>query len=204
MLPNPDLWARDPIAVRSSTGRWSMPERRISFSAPLTMFVAGWRIGWRKTLIFLRGSSSVSLGFELIRHRHRLAVRQLRVHRFPGHESAGTSAVDDSASWFYMGLASYLDWRLLADRFGHGQTGVWCVLAGAWLLTGWDLVLDPAMAHESLRVQFWVWEESRPYFGMPLKNLAGLVADRSGLHGAQPRGSGGKMCRSNHSVCKFR
>jgi putative membrane protein len=42
---------------------------------------------------------------------------------------------------------------------------------GAWLLMGWDLVLDPAMAHESLPLKFWIWSESGPYFGMPLKNL---------------------------------
>jgi putative membrane protein len=44
---------------------------------------------------------------------------------------------------------------------------------GAWFLTVWDLVLDPAMAHASLRVQFWVWEETGPYFGMPVKNFIG-------------------------------
>jgi putative membrane protein len=47
------------------------------------------------------------------------------------------------------------------------------VLLGAWLLTAWDLVLDPAMAHDSLRVQFWIWHEQGPYFGMPIKNFAG-------------------------------
>jgi putative membrane protein len=29
------------------------------------------------------------------------------------------------------------------------------------------------MAHESLRVQFWVWDETGPYFGMPIKNFVG-------------------------------
>ena len=50
---------------------------------------------------------------------------------------------------------------------------LWTVLLGAWFLTVWDLVLDPAMAHESLRVQFWVWDETGPYFGMPIKNFIG-------------------------------
>jgi putative membrane protein len=36
---------------------------------------------------------------------------------------------------------------------------------------GWDLVLDPAMAHASLPLKFWTWFESGPYFGMPIKNL---------------------------------
>jgi putative membrane protein len=47
------------------------------------------------------------------------------------------------------------------------------VLLGTWFLTVWDLVLDPAMAHESLLIKFWVWDESGPYFGMPVKNFIG-------------------------------
>jgi putative membrane protein len=47
------------------------------------------------------------------------------------------------------------------------------VLFGALFLTAWDLVLDPAMAHGSLRIKFWEWHQTGAYFGMPLKNLAG-------------------------------
>ena len=50
---------------------------------------------------------------------------------------------------------------------------MWSLVFGVWLLTAWDLVLDPAMAHPSLRVQFWTWHETGPYFGMPIHNLAG-------------------------------
>ena len=41
------------------------------------------------------------------------------------------------------------------------------------MLTAWDLVLDPAMADPGLKVQFWTWPESGPYFGMPVQNLIG-------------------------------
>ena len=37
----------------------------------------------------------------------------------------------------------------------------------------WDLVLDPAMAHETLPVTFWVWNQTGPYFGMPVQNFVG-------------------------------
>jgi putative membrane protein len=74
-----------------------------------------------------------------------------------------------------MGLAAYLVGTWLVHRLGGGRA-FWGVLAGAWLLTAWDLVLDPAMAHESLRVKFWVWDEQGPYFGMPIKNFVGWVA----------------------------
>jgi uncharacterized membrane protein len=62
---------------------------------------------------------------------------------------------------------------LVADRLGVRRQTLWALALGAWFLTAWDLVLDPAMAHHSLHVQFWVWKEAGPYFGMPIKNLAG-------------------------------
>jgi uncharacterized membrane protein len=41
------------------------------------------------------------------------------------------------------------------------------------LLTGWDLVLDPAMARTGLTLNFWIWHQSGPYFGMPIHNFVG-------------------------------
>jgi putative membrane protein len=75
-------------------------------------------------------------------------------------------------SWFYLGFVAYLLGRNLAARIGGRQT-LWTVAIGVWLLTAWDLVLDPAMAHPSLSVQFWTWHETGPFFGMPIQNLVG-------------------------------
>jgi putative membrane protein len=61
----------------------------------------------------------------------------------------------------------------LAGRLGVRPLAIYAVTIGAWLLTVWDLVLDPAMAHESLAVKFWVWAETGPYFGMPTQNFIG-------------------------------
>jgi uncharacterized membrane protein len=47
------------------------------------------------------------------------------------------------------------------------------IALGAWFLTVWDLVLDPAMAHESLTIKFWIWEQSGAYYGMPIRNFVG-------------------------------
>lgn len=174
MLPNPDLWAHDPRAVRVFD--WSMENAgstHIVFGA-LVMLVAGWRlIGGRKTLLFLVVSFSFSLGFELFGTGTGWPFGNYEYTDFLGAKVLGRVPWTIPLSWFYMGLASYLIAVVLANRFRPGQTGLWSVLIGAWLLTAWDLVLDPAMAHESLRVQFWIWEETGPYFGMPLKNFAG-------------------------------
>jgi len=39
---------------------------------------------------------------------------------------------------------------LLAARLGFRRRALWTIAIGVWFLTVWDLVLDPAMAHESL------------------------------------------------------
>ena len=54
---------------------------------------------------------------------------------------------------------------------------------GVWLLIVWDLVLDPAMAHEDLAVRFWEWSETGPYYGMPIQNYVGWAATGAPLHG---------------------
>ncbi len=50
----------------------------------------------------------------------------------------------------------------------------------------WDLVLDPAMAHESLPVTFWVWNQTGPYFGMPVQNFAGWAGTALLFMGLEP------------------
>ena len=79
-------------------------------------------------------------------------------------------------SWFYLGLSAYLLGSLGARARGLRPVAWWGVALGGWFLTVWDLVLDPALAHESLPVRFWGWHETGPYFGMPLHNVAGWTA----------------------------
>jgi len=74
-------------------------------------------------------------------------------------------------SWFYMGFVSYLLARAAFSKTRGVLATVGPLVLGAWLLTAWDLVLDPAMAVADPK--FWVWEQSGPFFGMPLQNFAG-------------------------------
>lgn len=74
-------------------------------------------------------------------------------------------------SWFYMGLVCYLLARAAFSEARGLLATVGPLLLGAWLLTAWDLVLDPAMAVADPK--FWVWGQSGPFFGMPLQNFAG-------------------------------
>jgi putative membrane protein len=174
MLPNPDLWSHDPRAV--DVFNWSMEHAgatHILFGAA-TMFAFGVVvISWHKTLTFFVISVTLSLSFELIGTSLGWPFGNYEYTSFLGYKVLDKVPYTIPLSWFYMGLASYLLGTVLANRFGLPNRAVWSVLAGAFLLTVWDLVLDPAMAHESLDVQFWVWDETGPYFGMPIKNFIG-------------------------------
>jgi uncharacterized membrane protein len=45
---------------------------------------------------------------------------------------------------------------------------VWLSLLGAAVMTGWDLVMDPNMAHQG----HWIWIEGGAFWGVPLQNVA--------------------------------
>lgn len=174
MLPNPDLWARDPKAVR--VFNFSMEYAgaiHIWLGAAAMLAYGIVAIGWRKTAIFAAISYPVSLTSELIGTGTGWPFGNYAYTDLLGPKAAGHVPWSIPASWFYMGFASYLLGSAIIERFGVKREFLWSCLAGAWLLVAWDLVLDPAMAHESLRLKFWTWDEHGPYFGMPVKNFVG-------------------------------
>jgi putative membrane protein len=174
MLPNPQLWASDPNAVRVFD--FSMEYAgalHILLGAGTMLAVGVLTLGWRKTLIFLAVSASLSLTSELIGTGTGWPFGNYAYTDFLGFKILGRVPYTIPLSWFYMGLASFMLGSSMATRFGNRHLTAWSLGLGVWLLTVWDLVLDPAMAHESLRIQFWVWDEVGPYFGMPVKNFIG-------------------------------
>jgi putative membrane protein len=72
-------------------------------------------------------------------------------------------------SWFLMALPSWAAANAVfpekAQRWGRA-------VMGGFLLTAWDLALDPAMSHLT---PYWIWEHSGPFYGMPWVNLAGWM-----------------------------
>jgi putative membrane protein len=174
MLPHPELWTGDPHAVRVFD--FSMKYAgsiHILFGA-LTMLAFGVRaFGARTTLIFAAVTYVVSLSSELIGTGTGWPFGNYAYTDFLGWKVLGHVTYTIPMSWFYMGLAAYLIGSLLASSLGRGKSLAWTCLLGAWFLTVWDLVLDPAMAHSSLRVKFWIWKETGAYFEMPIQNLVG-------------------------------
>lgn len=174
MLPNPDLWSNDPFATDVFT--WSMDNAgatHIIFGAACMFAYGVFAIGWRKTTIFAVTSFVLSLSFELFGTGTGWPFGNYEYTGFLGYKILGLVPYSIPLSWFYMGFAAYLLGSLLVKRFWQGRSTLWTVVGGAFLLLVWDLVLDPAMAHESLSIQFWVWDESGPYMGMPTKNFVG-------------------------------
>jgi putative membrane protein len=72
-------------------------------------------------------------------------------------------------SWFLMALPS---WILASAVFPERGRSLPRLVLAAYLLTAWDLALDPAM---SFLTPYWVWEKPGPFFGMPWVNLAGWM-----------------------------
>jgi putative membrane protein len=174
MLPHPDLWSSDPHAVKvfDFSMRYA-GSTHILFGAA-AMFTYGLvALGWRKTVIFAACAYLISICAELIGTGTGWPFGNYSYTDFLGYKVLGRVPFTIPMSWFYMGFASYLLGTVLAARRGVKRQTLWSLALGVWLLTAWDLVLDPAMAHPSLRVQFWIWHESGPYFGMPIRNLVG-------------------------------
>jgi putative membrane protein len=172
-LPHPEWWSGDANAVRVfDYGMRYGGATHILFGAA-AVFVFAWvMLGARRTLIFFVVATGLSLTSELIGTGTGWPFGNYAYTSFLGSKVLGRVPFTIPLSWFYLGLVAYILGSLLASRIGKHRT-VWSLACGVWLLTAWDLVLDPAMAAQGLPVQFWSWHETGPYFGMPLVNLAG-------------------------------
>jgi putative membrane protein len=175
-MPNPQLWAGSPLGVQVfAFGMQHSGATQIVLGA-LTMAAVGavW-LGWRRMLVFFALSTLLSLGMELLGTGSGWPFGAYEYTAGLGAKVAGRVPYSIPLSWFTMGLASYLIGGRLASQLRHSEPWL-AIPIGVWLLTVWDLVLDPSMAHESLPMQFWVWHQTGPYFGMPIQNFVGWSA----------------------------
>jgi putative membrane protein len=172
-LPHPEWWAGDPVAGRVFAFGMTYGGATHIILGAAAVFAFAWvALGSRRTLSFFAVSTVLSLASELIGTGTGWPFGNYEYTAFLGAKVLGRVPFTIPLSWFYVGLACYVLGRGVAVRFG--KRGAWWALGlGVWLLTAWDLVLDPAMADVGLRVQFWTWRETGPYFGMPLQNLVG-------------------------------
>jgi putative membrane protein len=174
-IPHPETWASAPGAAQfyafaiNKTGGTGM------FLGALAMLVFGIAaIGPRRTLLFFLAAFVLSAAAELTGTKTGWPFGGYEYTDFLGYKLLGRVPVAVPMSWFYMGFASFLLADAIVAARGWANRTFCSVLLGAYLLTAWDLVLDPSMAAPQMQyVHFWIWHESGPYFGMPLRNLAG-------------------------------
>jgi putative membrane protein len=173
-IPNPELWRDSELGLEVyDFGMTYAGSLHIVLGAA-AMFAYGiGAIGLRRTATFFLCAVPISLGSELIGTSTGEPFGNYAYTAFLGYRVLDHVPFSIPLSWFYVGFATYLIGHALAGMMRVRPLWPYAVLIGAWLLTVWDLVLDPAMAHESLDVKFWVWSETGPYFGMPLQNFLG-------------------------------
>ena len=176
-FPNPQWWADDPRA-------WDVYNFGMTYGGSThiilgaaAMFAYGVHaLGWFKTGVFFAISVPLSLGSELIGTGTGWPFGNYAYTNFLGYKVLDHVPFSIPLSWFYVGFACYLIGVRIAARFDLRAQTAWGLALGAWFLTVWDLVLDPAMAHESMTIKFWTWGETGPYFGMPIQNFVGWTA----------------------------
>lgn len=173
-IPNPQLWEDSELGPKAyDFGMTYGGSLHIVFGAA-AMFAYGIAaIGLRRTATFFLCAAPISLGSELIGTSTGEPFGNYAYTAFLGYRVLDHVPFSIPLSWFYVGFATYLIGHALAGMMNVRPLWPYAVLIGAWMLTVWDLVLDPAMAHESLNVKFWAWSETGPYFGMPLQNFIG-------------------------------
>jgi putative membrane protein len=173
-LPHPELWDQTPYGADVfNFGMTYAGSLHILFGAATMLLFGLLFIGKRKTLIFFAASTLISLSMELMGTTTGFPFGPYAYTDFLGIKILGHVPYSIPLSWFYMGLTSFLLANLLVTRTNWSRQTLWTLLGGAYFLTMWDLSLDPAMASSHMPIHFWMWYENGPYFGMPVRNLAG-------------------------------
>jgi putative membrane protein len=173
-MRQPELWASSEVGVQVySFGTRVAGPLQIVLAAVAVFAYAVAKLGWRRLLTFFVIATSLSLASELVGTGTGWPFGNYSYTSGLGYKILGQVPFTIPLSWFSMGLVSYLIGAHLLQQV-RGRAGSLVRLgAGVWLLVVWDLVLDPAMAHEALSARFWIWHETGPYHGMPLQNFAG-------------------------------
>ena len=173
-LPHPELWAGSPMANQAFTfGIKYAGSLHIIFGWATALLFGLLVVGWRKTLIFFVCAVGISLTMELLGTGTGLPFGAYSYTTFLGYKIGGRVPFSIPLSWFYMGFSSYLLASAIVAGIGWRRRTLLSLVGGAYLLTVWDLALDPAMASQNLPIHFWIWHQTGPYFGMPIRNLFG-------------------------------
>ncbi len=173
-LPHPELWAGSRFGSQVfSFGMTYAGSLHIILGAATMLAFGLVFLGFRRTAIFLVVTVFCSLSAELIGTGTGWPFGNYAYTDGLGLKVLGRVPFTIPLSWFLIGFSAFLLGNVLAATRVKRHQAVWAVAIGAYLLTVWDLVLDPAMASSSMPIRFWTWFETGPYFGMPIQNFMG-------------------------------
>lgn len=149
-----------------------------------TWFLAG-AVGWRRTSQSLAVCFVLSFAAEAIGTTTGYPFGPYVYTDRLGFLIAGLVPFNIPTSWFYLLVAGLgICGRLLSAR-DDAANKLWWAFVASLILTGWDLVMDPAM----FRTEHWLWQlpdlsdapawqrvlGTDAYFGVPPANFLGWV-----------------------------
>lgn len=181
LIPYPHLWSHLPGASKAYNVamQYAGPLHIVLGAAAVWVYTRH-TLGLRRAAILAAVAIPVSLAFELFGTGTGWPFGNYRYLSGLGWKVGGLVPFSIPLSWYTIAWCGYaLALHGVARWWPKARSHVREALAltlGVWLLMAWDLVLDPAMAHEDIPLAFWVWEERGAYLGMPLINLAGWIA----------------------------
>lgn len=139
---------------------------------------AAYALGWRHAAAFFAITAVVSWAFEQVGvetgaiygRYHYTDVLGIKLGHVP---------ILIPLAWFMMIYPSYVITNLIVEArsiTSWPRIGPLIAAAalGAFVMTAWDLVIDPILSGPDVRA--WVWEEGGPYFGIPIQNFVGWIA----------------------------
>jgi uncharacterized membrane protein len=128
--------------------------------------------GPRRTAMFFAVSAIVSYALEETGVRTGLIYGTYHYSELLGAK-LGHVPVIIPLAWFMMIYPSWMVAKAMLrginQRALSGLTAQ--AIVAAWVITGWDMVMDPGMALAGN----WVWEHGGAYFGVPRRNYAGWL-----------------------------
>jgi len=127
----------------------------------LLLLIPRVKLKWLPPLII---ASVISLGMELLGTKTGFPFSGYEYTSLMGYKVLNLVPVLIPISWFMMAFPAYV----LARHISTVPVIQWII--ASFLLTAWDLTLDPAMSELT---NYWVWYNQGPYYGMPLVNLLG-------------------------------
>ncbi len=128
------------------------------------------RMGWRRALGLLGLVFAVSLTFETVGVATGWIYGPYHYTPKLGPLFLGLVPYLIAVAWFMMMYPSFViaDW-LIPQKWTRRQRLFGVAAVGGLVMTAWDVVMDPIMAHGG----HWVWDVDGAFFGVPLQNYWG-------------------------------